>query len=97
MALIQYKAFDVEIVRSAAPTGLRWPTRGEAATDSGLECNQEYIELRGCSWKDVTRIYELETALIQRLEAADDLDQFKIDLSPVSRHRPDAKRFKIAM
>ncbi len=41
--------FDIEIKRAVATNDLRWPTRDEAVTDSGLGCNRQYLDLRGSS------------------------------------------------
>ncbi|MFA6267838.1 MAG: hypothetical protein WC670_19240 [Pseudolabrys sp.] len=67
--------FDVKITRSVARNNLRWPERGEALDESGLGCNRAYMDLRFCTWRDAKRVFDQESVLIERLEAAADLDE----------------------
>ena len=69
-----YLNFDVEIVREVDVTALRWPASGEAGDDSGLGSNRQYVDLRGLSWTDAKRVFDLEGVLIARIENAEDAD-----------------------
>lgn len=71
---MEYRKFDVDITRSLTSV-LRWPTRGEASAERSLGCNQSYIDLRGMTWSDVCRVFDLEGSLIDRLEHAEDLER----------------------
>ncbi len=70
--MFTYRNFEIGITRSLSNQGLGWPGRGEAGTDSGLGCNRSYSDLRGLSWGDARRVFELETTLVGRIEAAAD-------------------------
>lgn len=70
--MFTHKKFDVEIVRQIEPQHLDWPKRGEAQTDYGLGCNREYVDLRGLSWSEAKRVYEVESTLIRRVETSSD-------------------------
>jgi hypothetical protein len=66
--------FDVKVVRTASPNGLRWPKPSEASDERNLGCNREYVDLRGCSWEDLDRVADLENQLIARLMKAHDVE-----------------------
>jgi hypothetical protein len=72
--MFAHRLFDVKITRSLDGP-LRWPDPGEAADESGLGMNRSYGDLRGMSWKDAKGIFEHETSLIDRMEAADDPEE----------------------
>jgi hypothetical protein len=69
------RKFEVAITRSLSNQGLRWPGRGEASNERNLGCNRAYVDLRGLTWNDAQRLFELETSLIERIEAATDPDE----------------------
>jgi hypothetical protein len=69
------RKFEVAITRSLSNQGLRWPERGEASNERNLGCNRAYVDLRGLTWNDAQRLFELETSLIERIEAATDPDE----------------------
>jgi hypothetical protein len=71
---MEYRKFDVEIARSLT-SGLRWPARDEASSERSLGCNRSYLDLRGMTWPDASRVFDLEETLIDRLEHAQDLDE----------------------
>ena len=66
------QTFAVEILRAVSAEGLRWPKPSEAANERNLGCNRSYVDLRGCSWPQFDRVFELESQLIARLMAASD-------------------------
>jgi len=72
--MIVYEKFDVEIARSVSANNLHWPTRGEASDEGSLGGNRSYLDLRDFTWAEAARLYEKEAQLIERLEAAADLD-----------------------
>jgi hypothetical protein len=77
--MISNQKFDVEIIRSLAPTGLRWPTRSEATNEANLGCNRAYADLRGLTWKETQRVFDEETLFIERLEAtADSAEEYNL-------------------
>lgn len=67
--------FEVNVTRSLSSEGLRWPGRGEASNERNLGCNRAYIDLRGLTWEDAERVFELESTFIERIEAAPDPEQ----------------------
>jgi hypothetical protein len=69
--MFTYRKFDVDLARELSADGLAWPEPGAAADDSGLGCNRLYADLRRLSWSEARRVYELETKLIARVEAAE--------------------------
>lgn len=73
--MFSYPKFEVDITRSLSNQGLRWPGSGEAANERNLGCNRSYIDLRGLTWNDAQRVLELETDLVERIEAAADPDE----------------------
>ena len=70
--MFAYPKFDVNPARELSANGLAWPEPGAAADDSGLGCNRLYVDLRRLPWSEAKRVYELETALIARVEASED-------------------------
>jgi hypothetical protein len=73
--MFTYPKFEVDIIRALSNQGLRWPGSGEAANERNLDCNRSYIDLRGLTWNDAQRVFELETDLVKRIEAAADPDE----------------------
>ena len=69
-----YPTFDVAITRSFKRDALGWPARGEASEDSGLGGNRDYIDLRQVSWKDASRVFELEREMMRRIESLQECD-----------------------
>jgi hypothetical protein len=67
-----HRKFDIEIGQEVRVSELGWPGRGEAACDASLGGNPEYTDLRGLSWKDAKRIFEIESEMIRRIENASD-------------------------
>jgi hypothetical protein len=70
--MFNYVTFDVDITRELDARNLRWPERGEAMSESCLGGNRSYADFRGLSWTDAQRLFELETALIEKIETAVD-------------------------
>lgn len=73
--MFAYSKFDVEVARELEVTALGWPAPGEAAAGSGLGCNREYEDLRRLSWADAERVFAVESALIARIENAEDAEE----------------------
>lgn len=70
--MFTYPKFDVTPTRDVDAQLLGWPEPGVADHDSGLGGNRLYCDLRGLSWTEGRRVYELETRLIARIEPSDD-------------------------
>jgi len=73
--MFTYRKFDVVPARDLADGIFGWPEPGEALDDGGLGCNREYADLRRLPWSEARRVYELETALIARMEVSEDPEQ----------------------
>lgn len=73
--MFDYRKFEVNISRSLSGQGLRWPGRGEASNERSLGCNRSYVDLRGLTWSDAQRVFELEADLVERIETATDPDE----------------------
>lgn len=55
------------ILREIDPDTLWWPTAGELAGRRTLAGNQAYDDLTWLSWKDVSRLRDLEKRFIERI------------------------------
>jgi hypothetical protein len=73
--MMPHRTFDMEVLRSISPNGLRWPKPNEAANERNLGCNRSYVDLRGCSWSQFDRIFEFESQFIARLVSAGNQEQ----------------------
>lgn len=67
------KIFDLEKPAAPDPGRLRWPRRWEVSGDDATPAgNQHYQDLTAASWADVSRVLEVEAALVRRVEEAFD-------------------------
>lgn len=67
------KIFDLETPAAPDPGRLRWPRRWEVSGDQAAPAgNQHYQDLTATSWADVSRVLEMEAALVRRVEGASD-------------------------
>lgn len=69
--MFRYPDLDVTIERDVDTASLSWPAPGEAGADGGLGCNRQYEDLRGHSWAEARRVFDLEHELIARIENAE--------------------------
>jgi hypothetical protein len=67
--------FDVTIAQEVNIATLGWPKAGEATDDGCLGCNRLYVDLRGLSWTEAKRVFDLEGRVIARIEGAEDTDE----------------------
>jgi hypothetical protein len=88
MAMFKHKLFDVDTVRDVAGP-LRWPTRDEVQADSGLGGNRHYYDLRGITWDEAREVYASESAVVARIEQADDPEQKYNDIENEWDDEPD--------
>mgnify|MGYP003584694098 CR=1 FL=1 len=67
------KIFDLETPAAPDPGRLRWPRRSEVSGDDAAPAgNQHYQDLTATNWADVSRVLEVEAALVRRVENASD-------------------------
>lgn len=71
------RTYQVEVVRRFPADELAMPSRAEVerGEEDGLAGNQHYQDLRGSSWEEAVRVLAREAALIDRFDAAIDLDE----------------------
>ena len=71
------RTYPVDIARRLPASELAILDDGEAARgeEDGLAGNQQYQDLRGASWEEVSHVLAKEAALIERFEGASDLDE----------------------
>lgn len=71
-----HKRFDVGSVKiELDPAQLSWPRPGEANSESTLGGNRQYQDLRLYDWEEVRRVLDAEQGMIQRIEAADNVEE----------------------
>ncbi len=71
--------FELEIARVIRPHDLTWVEGEDAANDTGLGCNRDYVDLRATTWAEVREALKIERGFLKRrVPALDGLELLEI-------------------
>lgn len=73
--MFTYPTFHADIIRHVVVAPMRWPAKSERGEDAALGGNRQFADLTGLAWSEAADIFEVETALIARIERAPDAEQ----------------------
>jgi hypothetical protein len=58
----------LQVERSVDLQAMRWPSREIASGEDGEGINRSYVDLRGCSWRQVQDAIPLEQRILERFD-----------------------------